>query len=150
MKTLQRRAFSAASAIIVITGAVYSWMKYWLVTDDPFAVVNHPLQPLVLHAHVLAGPVFLILFGIVFDAHVSRALRAAGGARRSGVTSLVTVLTMVASGYLLQVATGDQARRVMVVVHLISGALFAVSYLTHLVTAWRRWRALSQPQPARS
>lgn len=151
MRTWQRRGFTAASALIIVTGVVYFWMKYCLVSDDPFAVVNHPLQPFMLHAHVLTGPAFLIMFGIVFDAHVAWAFGAAIPLRRSGLTSLVTVLAMAASGYLLQVVTGEQTRRICAVVHIVSGAVFAGAYVTHMSAAWRRRRKLLQaPQEQQS
>lgn len=149
MKTWQRRAFAIVSATVVATGTVYFWMKYWLVSDDPFAVVNHPLQPLVLDAHVLAGPAFVLMFGILFNAHVAWALRAPAPLRRSGLTSLVAIVAMIASGYVLQVVTNEQAQRITVVTHLASGAVFAAAYTTHVVAAWRRWRQWSRAVAAR-
>ena len=29
---------------MALTGLAFAWMKYFMKSDDPFAVVNHPLQ----------------------------------------------------------------------------------------------------------
>jgi hypothetical protein len=150
VKAWQRRAFAAVSAIVIVSGVVYFWMKYWLVSDDPFAVVNHPLQPYALDVHVLVGPAFLVVFGVVLDAHVSWALRSPAPLRRSGLTSLVTIVAMIASGYLLQVITGEQLRRACAVAHIASGVAFAAAYVTHVAGSWRRYRQLARAEAASS
>jgi hypothetical protein len=114
-------------------------MKYMMQTDDPFAVVNHPLQPAMLHVHVLAAPAFLVLFGILLNVHVAGRIGRAVPNRLSGIASLVTIVLMTASGYVLQVVTAESLQKTCVVVHLVSGALFAVSYLTHVAVSIRLW-----------
>ena len=44
----------AATLLVGGTGLVYAWMRYLVHPADPFAVVNHPLQPLAQHLHILA------------------------------------------------------------------------------------------------
>jgi hypothetical protein len=44
---------------------------------------------------------------------------------------------MIGSGYLLQVATADAWLRGLVILHVASGALFTVTYGTHLVISFR-------------
>src|SRR5688572_28399726 len=102
-------------------------MKYFTVTDDPFAVVNHPWQPAMLAIHVVASPWLLLVFGILMNSHIMRKLRVKGMPnRKSGYLSLGTFFTMTASGYLLQVVTGDRALSVLVAVHVTSGLVFSV------------------------
>jgi hypothetical protein len=146
MKRWERRAFNAAAALVVLTGAVYAWMQYVLVPDDPFAVVNHPWQPAILAMHVVFSPPFILLFGIIFNSHVMRKLQGnVRPNRKTGYVSLATFAAMVASGYLLQVVTGEALLKAMLIVHLSSGALFATSYTAHLViTAWLR-RPVQRP-----
>jgi hypothetical protein len=140
MKPWQRRAFNALAAIVSVTGAVYFWMKYMLPSDDPLAVVNHPLQPLMLDLHVLSGPGLLLMFGIVFNAHVASKLARRIPLRRSGLTALGTFATMAATGYLLQVVVSEQLRLIVLWLHLGSGAVFVASYGFHLVVAYRPLR----------
>lgn len=147
MNAWQRRGFTALSAILVITGAAYWWMKDLLTATDPFAVVNHPLQPLVQRVHVLAAPAFLVVFGMVVTAHVAWKLRAGGRLRPSGLASLITIVGMTASGYLLQVAVDDGWRRLWSNLHVATGAVFGVAYAVHLAAGIRRSRALQRGDP---
>ena len=56
MTRFERWAVWVTSVLTFVTGVVYLWMKYFLVSDDPFAVVNHPLQPVVLKLHIVVAP----------------------------------------------------------------------------------------------
>lgn len=137
MTRWQKYGFTIVAAIVAVSGFAYFWMKYMLEADDPFAVVNHPLQPSMLHAHVLAGPALLFLFGIVFDGHVSRRIGSTVANRRSGILSLVTMAVMTISGYLLQVVTDSAWQRAFLIAHLASGVLFTIAYVMHLAIGVR-------------
>ena len=52
------------------TGVVYAWMRYVVEPTDPFAVVNHPQQPLVQHLHILVAPLLVFVSGVIFKHHV--------------------------------------------------------------------------------
>jgi hypothetical protein len=144
MKRWERWSFNLASLVIAITGFAYFWMKYLLTTDDPFAVVNHPWQGLMLQVHVLAAPLFILVFGIVLNSHVMKKLRASKlPNRKTGYTSLATFALMVASGYLLQIASSDAWLQGLVAVHVASGAIFSLVYAGHLVASVR----LARRQP---
>lgn len=137
MTRWQKYVFSTLAAVITITGVAYFWMKYMMTTDDPFAVINHPWQPAMLKLHVLAAPAFLVAFGVIFNAHVTGRIGKPLPNRRSGLLSLVMVAIMTASGYLLQVFTGDRASQICLIAHLASGGLFAIAYVTHLAISVR-------------
>ena len=51
-----------ANALVIGTGIVYAWMRYALAPVDDYAVVNHPLQPLTQHLHILVAPLFPPVF----------------------------------------------------------------------------------------
>jgi hypothetical protein len=113
-----------------------------MVNDDPFAVVNHPWQPAMLHVHVLASPPLILMFGIVLNGHILRKLRVRQVAnRRSGMASLATFGVMIASGYLLQVASAELMLNALVAVHVASGTAFTLTYIAHLVISVRLARA---------
>lgn len=138
MKRWERWTFNISAAVTAITGLAYFWMKYLLVTDDPFALVNHPWQATTLHLHVLVAPLFTLIFGIVLNSHVLKKLKAFRGPNRtSGLASLVLFAAMLASGYLLQVVSSDAALKALVVVHTGSGVAFALAYAAHLVGSVR-------------
>jgi hypothetical protein len=130
----ERYTFNVLALVVAATGFVYFWMKYALESTDPFAVVNHPLQAVMLNLHVVASPAFVLMFGVVLNSHVMKKLRATKMPnRRSGYTSLVTFAAMVLSGYLLQIAVEPVWLQLLVAVHVVTGTVFAVVYGTHLL-----------------
>lgn len=146
MKTWEKYSFGILTAILAITGAVYFWMKFMMTTDDPFAVVNHPWQPLMLQLHILGTPAFLVVFGIIFNSHIGRKIGKKIPNRKSGLLSLITLGVMTVSGYLLQVVTAENLHQVALVAHIASGVVFTGAYVTHLaisVRLWARERSIS-------
>jgi hypothetical protein len=115
-----------------------------MVSDDPFALVNHPWQSAMLTLHVLASPPLVLVFGIILNSHIMRKLRVPKPAnRRSGLASLVTFGTMVATGYLLQVVTHETGLQALLIVHVASGVVFSAAYVAHLIVSVRLARAWS-------
>jgi hypothetical protein len=144
MKTWVRWTLHVCTALVGGSGIAYFWMKYLLTTDDPFALVNHPLQPLMLAVHIVASPALVLAFGMAFESHISAKLRARHirANRRSGWIAVLTFATMSMTGYALQVTTNQSVGRGVLVVHLSSGALFLVSYSVHVVVGLKRsWAA---------
>jgi hypothetical protein len=134
MKRWERWTFNLCALAVAVTGFVYLWMKYGMRTDDPFAVINHPWQTSILDLHLVASPVFVLVFGIVFNSHVMKKLLAPRlPNRRSGYVSLGTFAAMVVSGYLLQVSWSEAWLQALVVFHLGAGILFTVAYAAHLL-----------------
>lgn len=123
-----------AVVLATITGAVYAWMKYFVETDDPFAVVNHPWQPTLLHLHILVVPLLVYGLGWIASSHIGPKYRSRTRiARRSGIIMMALAGIMVFSGYLLQVFTSELALELSVVTHWISSAVFVIGYLVHQV-----------------
>jgi hypothetical protein len=138
VKTWERWTLGLLTLLVSASGFAYLWMKYALSTDDPFAVVNHPWQPLMLSAHVVASPAFILMFGIVLNSHIMKKLGARNSPnRRSGFWSLGSFAVMTATGYLLQVATVERVITALVVCHVASGAIFSAAYLIHLIVSVR-------------
>lgn len=149
MKRWERWTFNLLALAVAATGFAYFWMKYALASNDPFAVVNHPWQAAMLNLHVVASPAFLLVFGVVLNSHVMKKLRAPRlPNRRTGLISLGTFAAMVVSGYLLQVASTEAWLQGLVVVHVSTGAVFAVSYALHLVISLKLARVRPE-SPAR-
>lgn len=142
MKRWERWTFGVLVLASSMTGLVYFWMKYLLVSDDPFAVVNHPWQAAMVAAHIVVSPPLILMFGIILNSHILKRLRAtAVPNRKSGLFSLGTFFVMVASGYLLQVETGEGTLQALVAIHVTSGILFSVVYALHLAINVRVARA---------
>ena len=134
----ERWSFNAFHVIVAATGVVYFWMKYVLETDDPFAVVNHSWEPAMLTAHVIAAPVFIAFFGMLFRSHTLRKILSPNPAnRRSGWVSLITFSVMALSGYLIQVVTSPLLLTAALWLHVATSVVFVLGYTGHLVIAWR-------------
>ena len=128
---------NASVALMAVTGVAFAAMKYFMKSDDPFAVVNHPLQPHALSAHVLLGPLAVFAFGWTFAAHILPALAKGAPNRATGIATVAFIVLMVASGYLMQISTGDAARRAFAMAHWISSGLFVIGYVAHLIPTSR-------------
>ena len=89
MTRFERWMLVASSLVTGVTGFVYAWMKYLMTTDDPYAVVNHPLQPVVLKIHIVAAPLLVFALGLIFMQHVLRHWRSGQRVGRLGGATLV-------------------------------------------------------------
>lgn len=123
---------AGSSVATGITGIVYAWMKYLMEPSQPWAVINHPLQPWMLKAHILVAPVLVFAFGLIAVEHAWKHFRCLVPAgRRSGILAGALFAPMVVSGYLIQVVTHAGWLRAMVWAHLISGSIYLVAFLLH-------------------
>jgi hypothetical protein len=138
MRPWERWTFNLVALTVAASGFAYFWMKYLIQTDDPFAVVNHPWQGIMLHLHVLASPPFVLIFGVVLNSHILKKLRGARPSnRKTGLASLATFVLMIVSGYLLQVATSEVWLDRLVLLHVASSTVFTITYGTHLIISYR-------------
>jgi len=130
----ERWSVWSTSVATTVTGVIYLWMKYLLVSDDPLAVVNHPLQPLVLKLHILVAPLLVFALGLVTVRHVWRPLRDGGKeGRRTGLLTFLSVAPMVATGYLIQAITHEGWLRAMALSHIGLGLLYGAVFAAHQV-----------------
>ncbi len=134
MSRLQLFWLHLTVAVTAITGGVFAVMKYFMKSADEFSVVNHPMQPQALAAHVVVAPLLLFVFGWTFSNHMLPKLRFGDGSKlRSGGASMMLIIPMTLSAYFLQISTGDALRRAMEIAHWISSGLFVLGYLVHMV-----------------
>ena len=132
MNALERFLLWAGAVGTFATGAAFAWMKYLMTTDDPYAVINHPLQPAMLKLHILFAPVLVFAIGLVFTQHIWKRWRAGRKSGRiSGLTTLLTVVPMVASGYLIQTVTGGGLLTALVWIHGVTGAVYFLMFASH-------------------
>lgn len=121
-----------STAATVITGVAYWWMKDLMTTSDPWAVINHPLQPWMLKAHILVAPVMVFGVGMITMRHVWRHFRTGvATGRRSGLTAALTFVAMVGTGYALQVLTAETLLRLLGWTHLGLGIIYSLGLALH-------------------
>jgi hypothetical protein len=148
----ERWAVWTTSLLTVVTGFAYVWMKYGLAPAEPWAVINHPLQPAVLKAHIVVSPLLLFAIGMITTRHIWRHWRSGmARGRRSGVTTVLATAPMVLSGYLIQVVTAAPLLAAVQWIHIGTGVAFAVGLGVHQVVVRKgngEQGAGSGPRPA--
>ncbi len=156
MTAVERHLFRAALAITTATGLAFWVMKEFMRPRDEFSVLGHPWQPYALASHLLAAPVLVFALGLIARDHILEGIRSRGAIAgwRTGLGLLGLSVPMILSGYGLQVVTAAETRRVMALIHLLSGALFASFFLAHALVALAGRRATARrrtrPEPASS
>jgi hypothetical protein len=134
MSRLEQWTVHLSTLLVGGTGLVYAWMKYLMEASDPFAVVNHPLQPTVQHLHVLTAPLLVFGVGIIWREHIWKHFRrGVRTGRSSGVSMLLTAAPMILSGYLIQTTVTEGWRTAWVVIHVAASVLWVTGYLSHSV-----------------
>jgi len=134
MKPVIRWVFHAANVLVAGSGVVLAVMIYLMEPTDRWSVVNHPWQPFVQHAHVLAAPLMVFVIGVLWAVHVTEKWQAGGPeGRKAGIVLAVMTLPMIASGYLLQVAVEPLWRTLWEVSHLVTSALWLAVVAVHVV-----------------
>ena len=136
MTPFERWAIWSTSLATFVTGVIYLWMKYLLVSDDPFTVVNHPWQPIMLKLHILVAPLLIFAIGMVMLRHVWRHLKARmRSGRRSGLLTVAVLGPMIMTGYLIQAITHQGWLKAMAISHIALGLLFGAGLLAHQFAA---------------
>lgn len=132
MNAFQRWLLWGSSLLTGVTGLAYWWMKNRMQPLDPWAVINHPLQPWMLKAHILAAPVMVFAVGLVASDHIWRHWRQGERAgRRSGLTAMWVFVPLVATGYLIQAVTHAGWLKALAWAHLATGIAFLGGLVAH-------------------
>jgi hypothetical protein len=134
MTPFERWTLWLSAAATTVTGLGYLWPKDFMEPTDPWAVINHPLEPVALKAHILVAPVFVFILGAVVLKHaVPHLTNGAPERRATGLGILALLAPMLLSGYLIQVLTNEVAVRVMALTHIGSSLAFTAGLAWHSI-----------------
>jgi len=123
----------------LLTGLVYWWMDHMMEPVDEWAVINHPLQPWVLKAHILVAPTLVFAVGLIATEHIWKHFRnSVRVGRGTGVTTMLVVAPMIVSGYLIQALTSESWLAVLGWVHVGTGVVFGMAVGLHQVATRKR------------
>jgi hypothetical protein len=143
MTSLEKNLFTTANLLVGGTGLGYGWFRYFVTSDDPYAVVNHPDQPLWQHLHIWLAPLLVLAVGHFLYQHALLYWKAGiKEGRRSGLLMLALALPMIFSGYLLQTAVDETWRQAWIIVHVAASLLWLVGVIVHLLTHYTSRRTL--------
>lgn len=138
MTRFERWSVLLTTAATVLTGVGYFWAKYLVRSPDPWAVINHPLQPWLLKAHILVAPLLVFAVGLIALRHIWRHLRSGNrGGRRSGLAMALGFGPMVVSGYLVQAVTAPGWLQALAIAHIVLGVVYAIGFVIHQVVLAR-------------
>lgn len=142
MNAFQKWLLLGSSGATALTGIVYGWMKYLLEPSEPWAVINHPLEPWVLKAHILVAPLMVFAVGLITVQHIWKHYRArVRTRRRTGLSAMWVLVPMVASGYLIQAVTHAGWLTALVLAHLVTGGAYVIALAAHWAIGYRRGAA---------
>lgn len=143
MKPFARWSVWVGSVVSGFTGLVYWWMLHMMEPLGEWAVINHPLQPWVLKAHIVTSPLLVFAVGLIAMDHVWKQYRLGIRAgRRSGLTAMWVIAPMIATGYLIQAVTLPTWLSALGWLHLGTGVAYLAGLAVHqVVVPRRRWRA---------
>ncbi len=146
MSRFESLLLNVSIALSAVSGLAYLVMRDFLRRTDPFSVLGHPWQPQTLAAHLLVGPVVIFALGLIARDHIIERMKngRTPQGRLSGLMTIGLAAPMIASGYLLQTATGQEWRRILGWAHLATGLSFALLFGAHLIAAAMRRRG-SEP-----
>lgn len=132
MTRFEKWSVWSTSVATTATGVGFFWAKYLVRPTDPWAVVNHPLQPWLLKAHILVAPLMVFAVGMIAMRHVWQHYRSGvRPGRRSGITTALALGPMVLTGYLIQAVTHVGWLRAMAISHIVFGVLYALGLAIH-------------------
>ncbi len=143
MNAFEKWSVWLTSVLTIITGVAYFWTRYMMESSDPFSVLNHPLEPWFLKAHIIVSPLLLLAVGSILVRHVWKHYRLGVVlGRRSGLTTAVVFFPMVLSGYLIQSVVHPGRLRAVTLSHIVLSALYVLGLAGHqVVTHLRRTTA---------
>jgi hypothetical protein len=132
MTRFEKWSVLASTLLVAVTGVIYFWMKYAMTPLDEFAVINHPLQPWTLKAHILFAPLLVFAVGLIAIRHVWRHYQTGTQKGRvSGLSAGLSLIPMVLTGYLIQSVTAPLTLTIVTWLHIASSTLFSVAVLLH-------------------
>jgi len=119
-----------------LTGLIYWWMDEFLQPLDEFAIINHPLQPWLIKAHIIVAPVLVFALGVIWMNHIWKHIRISmQGARKSGLLTVALIAPMVFSGYLIQAVINPTLLTALVWIHIGGGLVYLLGLLCHKLSA---------------
>lgn len=139
MNRFEKWSVWLSTAATALTGVGLIWTKYFVTSEETWAVVNHPWEPWLLKAHILAAPALIFAVGLIASRHIWQHYRAGiRWGRKVGIATVLMAVPMVLTGYLIQVLTDRGWLGAMAIAHIVFSLIFTVTLVLHRVFVYRR------------
>lgn len=126
----RQRAIYLVGAGLWASGAAWLLFHYAFKVKTLFGTAENPLTHWWIIAHGLLAFASIFLFGLLWGQHIVAGWKS-GRHRWSGGAVFATLSILVASGYLLYYAGGDDTRAITSLVHWIIGLALPLPFLWH-------------------
>lgn len=138
-----RRAIYLSTALLLVSGAAWLLLRYFMRPVGEFGQLPHPLEPWSMKLHGGAAMLMLFFLGSLLNSHIRRAIK---GDRNlvTGWGMVAVMLLLVATGFGLYYIAGDSDRPLWSAIHWIIGLGASVLFLLHIIIG-RRSRLQDTP-----
>lgn len=126
----RKRIVHIAGAGLWLSGVAWLGLHTFARQQTEFGPAPHPAEHWMLAAHGLFAFAALWTFGMLWSGHIVAAWKT-GRHRLSGLATASTMLLLIATGYLLYYAGGDDTRPVVSALHWVIGLILPAAYLWH-------------------
>lgn len=139
MNRFEKWSVLVSATATAATGAAYFGIEYFFEPSDPWAVINHPLQPWLLKAHILVAPLLVFAVGMIAVRHVwEHFRRSVRLGRRTGLLTAAVFAPMVVTGYLIQSVTVEAWLEPIAWAHIGASVVFSAGIAAHAAVVLRR------------
>ena len=151
MTRLEKWSVLGSSALTGVTGLGFLWVKYAMEPADPWAVINHPIEPWLLKSHILFAPLLVFAVGMIAVRHIWRHYRSGmEWGRKTGIISALSLAPMVFTGYLIQAVTEPSWLSFVAISHIVTSLIFLAALTVHAVILARRLGGRNEALKARN
>jgi cytochrome b561 len=131
-----RRSIYATGIVLLLSGAAWLVLHYFLRPVSEFGETVNPLEPWAMKLHGAAAMATLFFVGSLLHLHVRRALRAGRNAV-TGWAMIATLSFLTLTGYGLYYVAGEGDRPVWSLLHWSVGFAVAVLFVVHVLVGRR-------------
>lgn len=131
-----RRSIYATDTVLLLSGAAWLVLHYFLRPVSEFGEGINPLEPWTMKLHGAAAMAALFLVGSLLHLHVRRALRA-GRNTLTGWAMIATLSMLTLTGYGLYYVAGESDRPVWSLLHWSVGFVAAALFVVHVLVGRR-------------
>jgi hypothetical protein len=124
-------AFYSVLGVVFASGAIWTWLHYFVQTDSGFSSARAQVWTLTIHG--LSAAMWLLLIGSLVPLHVKYAWRARRN-RTNGVFFISIVTVLIITGYGLYYIGNEQLRSWTSWIHLVVGLALPFLLIFHI---WR-------------
>jgi hypothetical protein len=134
-----RRSVYATGVLLLLSGAAWLVLHYFLRPANEFGDSVHPLEPWTMKLHGAAAMAALFFVGSLLHMHVRRALRA-GRNTITGWAMIATLSFLTLTGYGLYYVASDSDRPLWSLLHWSVGLMAAILFVAHVLVGRRSTR----------